>query len=625
MTARFSFLKNRLPIPEAIGWRALFALGTVIAALVWFWSSLATLSTFALRYPAFDQYRLYSIYLGLPFPTNAVQLENGHRPILPALLRLAEIRWLAADQKLQVIVGLGAAIVSLVLLAHRFIRGRSRYDVIAAACVAQAVLGLFWLGNARVLLHGNESVQMYGVILCAVVAILTIDDSRTKFSKRSVALTCASCTAAAFCFGTGMASFMAAMLLAGFSRWRASALAILVLVFAITSGLYVIGLPGGAGIRHTLLLEPLANLKILLQWLAAPWMCAWLGHGDPILMEWWRSPVAFGNVTLESAKALGAAFGDDAVMKESLLLGAIGSIAFMIAIVDAWIHRQALPSTRFVAIGLSTFALGAGLIVCVARLDAFRQFAGEVFADRYLPWSCLFWLGLVVYALDRMPRTARFEVLAAVVTFACFVFFLPTQRSEAGWSASVFRTNQQSASASQLGIWDPTVLPDDRSSSRDSTLRSLAMLRDKRLAMFAEPEFTLASSANLDLPAPSNAESSGMARITRVFHDTLGDRDVGAFEGSLSKIHDQPKWVLLVVTDTTGRLRGLAKQSFIAYAAHSLRLTIPRSWRGFDGYVINPKAGENLRILVLDRDSLQIVTTIPLSVPPTQLAPLPGP
>ena len=115
MTARFSFLNNGLPIPAAIGWRALFALGTVSAALVWFWSSLATLSTFALRYPAFDQYRLYSIYLGLPFPTNAVQPENGHRPILPALLRLAEIRWLAADQKFKVVVGRGAGVVSLVL------------------------------------------------------------------------------------------------------------------------------------------------------------------------------------------------------------------------------------------------------------------------------------------------------------------------------------------------------------------------------------------------------------------------------------------------------------------------------------------------------------------------------
>ena len=589
--------------------------------MAWFWSSLATLSTFALRYPAFDQYRLYSIYLGLPFPANAVQLENGHRPILPALLRLAEIRWLAADQKLQVIVGLGAAIVSLVLLAQKFVRDRSRFDVIAAACVAQAVIGLFWLGNARVLLHGNESVQMYGVILCVVVAILTIDRSRTVFSWRAVVLTCGSCTAAAFCFGTGMASFAAAMLLAAFSGWRRGALAAVALVFVITSGVYLIGLPGGAGIRHTLLLEPSANLTMLLRWLAAPWMCAGLGHGDPILAEWWRTPVDLGNATIESAKTIGASFGDEAVMRESLLVGAVGGIVFMMVMIDAWNRRGTLPSTRFIAIGLSTFALGAGLIVCVARLEAFRQFPGEVFADRYLPWSCLFWLGLVLYALDRMPRTAPFELTAALVTFVSFILFLPSQRTEAGWSASVFRTIQQSASASQLGIWDPAVLPDDRSSSRASTLRSLGMLRDKRLAMFAEPEFTLASSADLHLPTPANVESGGMAHITRVFHDTLGDRGVAAFEGSLPKIRMPQKWMLLAVTDVTGKLRGLAKQSFISYASHSLRFAVPLSWRGFDGYVTNPQAGERLSILVLDPGTLRIAATVPLTIPPASGGP----
>ena len=584
---------------------------------MWLWSSLATLATFALRYPAFDQYRLYSIYLGLPFPANAVQLENGHRPILPALLRLAEIRWLAADQKLQVAIGLGAAIMSLVLLVRKIIRQAPPSNVVAAACVVQAVLGLFWLGNARVLLHGNESVQMYGVVLCVVVAILTIDTSRAHFSKRAVALTCGSCTAAAFSFGTGMASFVAAMLLAAISSWRRSALAVLALVFLGVGGLYLLGLPGGAGIRHTVLLEPVANLAILLRWLSAPWMCAWLGHGDPLLVDWWRSPVGFGNVALESAKTIGTIFGDGAAMQESLIVGAIGGMAFMIALFDAWSHRATLPSTRFVAIGLSTFAFGAGVIVCVARLDAFRQVPGEVFADRYLPWSCLFWLGLVLYALDRMPRKAPFELFAALVTLASIMLFLPSQRSQAGWSAAVFRKIQQSATAAQLGIWDPAVLPNDRSSSRDSTLRSLGMLRDNRLAMFAEPDFTLLSSVGWPPSTSSVVDSGGMARVTRVFHDTLGNRDVAAFEGTLSTLRGQRRWSLLAVIDATGRLRGLAKQSFIAYATHSLRFTVPHTLRGFDGYVTDPQAGEKLRILVLDPDSLRVVTTIPLSMPPS--------
>ncbi len=617
-TTRFGFHGGAPGSPATIRWRPVVSLCLASAAALWLWSSLATLATFALRYPAFDQYRLYATYLGLPFPANAVQLENGHRPILPALIRLAEIRWLAADQKLQVAVGLGAAILSLILLARRILRDRPLSDIIAFACVAQAVLGLFWLGNARVLLHGNESVQMYGVILCAVIAILTIDNSRTRFSGLAVAVTCASCTAAAFTFGTGIASFVAAMLLAALARWRRVAIAILAVVFVGTGAFYLLGLPGSAGIRHTLLVEPAANLAILLRWLSAPLMCAWLGHGDPLLVDWWRSPVGLANVALDSARSIGTLFGDAAVMNESLLVGAIGGVAFVIAMVDAWRQRATLSSTRFVAIGLATFALGVGLVVCVARLDAFARFPGEVFADRYLPWSCLFWLGLVVYALDRMPRKAPFELFSVLVTLASIVFFLPSQRSQAGWSASVFRHVQESASAAQLGIWDPAALPDDRSSRSESTLRSLEMLRDRRLSMFAEPEFTLTGSEAWSSSALRGADYEGTSRVTRVFHDTLGNREIAAFEGTFPAQEGQHGWMPLVVVDASGQLRGLAKQSFISAGAHSLRLTIPRTLRGFDGYVTDPHAGEQLRILVLDPDSLRIVTTVPLSIPASQ-------
>jgi hypothetical protein len=74
--------------------------------------------------------------------------------------------------------------------------------------------------------------------------------------------------------------------------------------------------------------------------------------------------------------------------------------------------------------------------------------------------------------------------------------------------------------------------------------------------------------------------------------------------------------VELVVVDANRRLRGLAKQSFIGYAAHSLRLTIPRTFRGFDGYVTEPRGGETFTILVVDPDSGRVIATIPLSTPP---------
>jgi len=593
-------------------WRDLVALSLIGTAAVWLWSSLATLATFALRYPAFDQYRLYAIYLGLPFPANAVQLENGHRPILPALLRLLEIRWFGADQILQTVVGLAAAAASLALIVRTIARECSLDIVTRAAAILLSTLAIFWLGNARVLIHGNESVQMYFVMLFVVLAIFIVAKRR---EPASIALACACCLSASFSFGTGMASFGAVMLLGAIVRWRWPEWTIVSVAFLASIGVYALGLPGSAGVRHTLFVAPHENVAIVLRWLSAPWMCAWLGNGDAMLPSWGRSAVSqtgLGYAVLASARGIAAMFGEDALLRESLLVGALGVVAFFAAIVHAWRRRAALSSLRFLALGLSAFAFGAAVIVCFARLEAFRMFPGDVFADRYLPWSCLFWLGLALYALGGESRSTWKAPAAAFAAFATAAILLTSQRSQAGWSAAVSRNIQHSAVAAQLGIWDADTLPDDRSSRRDTTIHSLDLLRERGVAEFAEPEFELVSTgwrAPPVLPAP---REGGAARIDRTFRDTWGNRNVAAFEGVLPKA--LPRDPLLAVVGTDGTLRGLAKRSFVTYAAHSLRFDWPKL-RGFDGYVIDPHPGETLTILALDRQSHDALAAIPLHVP----------
>jgi hypothetical protein len=349
---------NTMPLRALARFHMLLAFAIVAGAGAWLWSSLATIATFALRYPAFDQYRLYAIYLGLPFPSSAIQLENGHRPILPALLRLAEVRWFAADQSLQIITGVVAAGAALALILWTIAREHSLNIVTRAAAALLAVLSIFWLGNARILIHGNEIVQVYLVVLFLVLAILALDKAR-KFqaiSWTSVASLC--CLGATFSFGTGMASFAALLLLAAVVRLGWSRIAILVTALAIAAGIYILGLPGSAGVRNTLLMEPLENVAGLLRWLSAPWMSAWLGRGDPIFAAWGEST---------SARWLASLLGSDAVMLESLVVGSIGLIAFTAAALHAWRRGSALSSVRFVAFGLSTFALGSRVNQCTCQ------------------------------------------------------------------------------------------------------------------------------------------------------------------------------------------------------------------------------------------------------------------
>ena len=72
-------------------------------------TTLCAIVNFGFRQPMWDQWREYETFLGLPFPQNVIQLANGHRPILPNLVRVAEIHWFAANQLLQLSVGAACA------------------------------------------------------------------------------------------------------------------------------------------------------------------------------------------------------------------------------------------------------------------------------------------------------------------------------------------------------------------------------------------------------------------------------------------------------------------------------------------------------------------------------------
>jgi hypothetical protein len=101
----------------------------------------------------------------------------------------------------------------------------------------------------------------------------------------------------------------------------------------------------------------------------------------------------------------------------------------------------------------------------------------------------------------------------------------------------------------------------------------------------------------------------------REFDDPLPGRHVADFEGWMPRIEGRPRDPLLVVVDADGVLRGLAKTSFIGMNRNSLRLNVPQQ-RGFDGYVVDPRPGETLSLLVLDASGTRALAAIALSIPP---------
>jgi len=588
-----------------------------IGALAWLWLSLVAIANYSFRYPAFDQLRMYALYLSLPFPQDAIQLDNGHRPIVPTLLRLAEIRWMHANQLLQITVGCAAAVLSLVMIVMTIAREKSVPAFVRAACCLVATIALFWLGNGRMLMHGNEAIQVYVVVLFTVLAILAMLRAHSHGGWMWPLMAGVCCTVATFSFGNGIASFVSvfAIALVLLTRWKTLALPVAFLCGVLA--LYLLALPSGGQARQSLSFEPLSSAGLLLRWLSAPWMRAWLGYGDPSVEPSLRAAVAssgtIGSMLVSTARSFGTLLGNDWQALESIIVGLAGIATYVATVVHAVVRRATISRGRLLAIGLSTFALTTGALICVARLRAFANTPSDAYADRYLPWSCLFWAGLALYAgLGAFVRSRAAGFCVAVVGVS--LVFLPSDRVLATWSAIVSRNIQQSAVAAQLGIWDPERFPDGPDAQRPIVLESLDRLKAAHLSMFAEPAFALVEKGWQPTGVASEPVSGAQSTMVRQFHDTLGRREVAAFDGVVPADLDLAGDTVLVVVDASRRLRGIGKFSFIERNASSSRWTIARL-HGFDGYVLDPQPGELLQIHLLEPTDLSDLGFIPLQMP----------
>ncbi|WP_092407041.1 hypothetical protein [Dokdonella immobilis] len=119
-------------------------------------------------------------------------------------------------------------------------------------------------------------------------------------------------------------------------------------------------------------------------------------------------------------------------------------------------------------------------------MDYFVGHPGQIFADRYLPWSCMFWIGcgiLLLRKLDRAGPSTR--IAAAIVSIVIPIALLPSHESWAGWGEAVFRNSQQAGAAALSDVYDARLFPDDESASTADVRRTLDLLKHRHLGMFS--------------------------------------------------------------------------------------------------------------------------------------------
>ncbi len=582
-----------------LSWQRLLATFFLVAAALLLATSLSAIANFAWRVPMFDQWRLYDHFLSLPFPENILQLENGHRPIIPNLIRVMEIHWFAADQLLQIGIGTTCAFVACAVPSLNFWRARELPLAARAAGVLLAVTGIFWLANARMLMHGSESLHAYLVIVNVVLACLLTWQASRDHSLQRLALACLACTVATFSFGPGIAGFVSVVALGLLLRlpWRWLLLPAGTLVGCLL--LYTFALPGEHSVRNALELHPLASLSISAQWLSSPWVNAWLGFADPQLKlpditHWWPGSIlhatAFGLVKVTGSS----------VPTLSSLLGFAGILYVIVRFAIYYARREQVSSAYALALGICLFALSTSAIVGLTRLDYLMANPGQIYSDRYLLWPCLFWSGLAMIVLMDACRSGhQFLVGLALTGCACLpVMLYPSHHAWVGWSDSVYRISQQSAASARSGLFDGKAFPSPPGVSNQQIFRVLALMKQNNLAMFADPGWKLVDTTWPRAPEV-DPHFRANAQIDYLFHSLNPPEAAAEFSGQIShgmeSVKDTDELAIVTADD---RIVGLAEFSGLGGGESPLRLDVPRKTR-FDGYIRDYNPATAYRLVLL--------------------------
>lgn len=623
-TAAARFPNDALP-HRSVWLRSLDATGVAFAlgaAMYFAMTTLFAIANFGWRQPMFDQYRSYRYLLELPFPRNLLELDNGHRPVLPNLFRVAEIHWFDANQLLQLSVGTMCAVTSAVLLALVAWRERALPRAARGVGVMFAALGVFWLANARMLLHGNETLHAYSIVLLIVIAALCMHRAARDSQLRWLLLACAACAAATFCFGPGIATFTAVIasivLLRLPWRWLIAPIALMSACIAV----YIYVLPGNNGVRNMVGLHPLDSARIAAQWIASPWVNAWLGMADPPLEPSLRDGVnrtGLGPLLSSSANGiehlLNLSWADCA-----LLLGIAGIGAFALRVGLLWLRRESITRLHVVSIALCVFALASAAIIGIGRLQGLRALPSQIFADRYLMWPSLFWAALALLFIPDVVRLRSRALRASGIAFAALlpIALWPTQHAWAEWGAAVYRTAQRSAAAARSGVFDPAVLPDGPDASRRDVEASLASLRERHLAMFAQPGWErFGAPISVAVPAPGVIGASAQVRDT--FRDGNGP-EIARIEGrvteGLRELHDRA----LALIDDRDIVVGFAEPSYVTDDVDALRFG-HAVMRGFDGYVVGYEPQRAYRVVLIPGSQDGALLLCPVAAPPPRSVP----
>ncbi len=501
-------------------------------------TGLALMIVVSPRVPYADQWGFYRLLIEEPFGRYLFMAENGHREVLPKLARMAELRWLDADQSLQIGFAVVFALATLGVLVHATARARLA-PAARLAVLAIGVLGVFWTGNQRALAHPNDAIHAYLVTFFAFAGFVLVLRASGRDETRRAILAASCGLAATFSFGSGIAALPAMLFVLALRRAPWAAWWPLLAGLAIAFALYLTG--AAEATTTTLRFDPLAQLAIGLHWLAAPLVYVFWPLLDPaIAAQLPAGPTRA--VATAVAEAWAGMFGPiDASRSPQIVVGATGLAWFLAACLRAWREREGDAPIARLALGITGFAACVGAIVALSRATYFVLLPDQIQAPRYLVWSSLFWAGLLMASLARSRVPAR----AIGVALAVLLVVAPSE----AWMGRLALTMRSAADQVAIGATVGVLAEDEPLGENliDQVRALVPVLRERGEMMFAWPE----AAALGTVPAHVSGVVVSDMRVEPVTNRFTGD---GA---RVTLTVEDATAARLVVLDPDGRVQGL--------------------------------------------------------------------
>lgn len=505
-----------------------------VLAVCYVLAGLAAMLWLSPKVPYADGWRLLGNLASQPFPANLWHADNGHREILPNLVRLVELRVFAANQWLQVLVGAALALATFVMLL-RAMRLATQEALKVRAAICCVAIAVFWLGCQRTLAHGHDAVHAYLVTLCLAAGLAQAQRGDTRSMLVAVLLG----IIATFSFGTGIACFAAFATVLWLQRHGARTWLLLGAGGVLAAALY---LSGNAGASH-LQFAPMTQATLLLRWLAAPFAYSAWPAIDPDVAA--QVPTKLGrSVAVPMAQAWERVFGAfETATWPWLGMGLIGVVLF-VALLVLIRRRERVSGIATVGMGLAAFALTAGLAITAARTTYVTQMhPDQLLATRYVVWSTLFWIGLLLTAVGLSIRPRRVSLAVAAVA----ILLIPSQL----WMAQLAMRMRVAAERGATMVASGVVAPDASLGETVPTELTLALppIQREHASVYRWPEVA-------HLQKPVTAATTEQVDATEWTIAPV--RDLSGYQAARVAFRAQTPALRLLIVDASGMARGVA-------------------------------------------------------------------